>query len=447
MLNILKKYSNKAADFIWHYDLNDKPVIFAAIIKFCRTLLVTFNDLSKGQISLHATSLVYTTLLSLVPFLAVSFAILKGVGLHNYIEPVLLNMLAPLGNQSGVIAAQIVETVENIQVGVLGVLGTLFLLYTSIALLGKVERIFNKTWRVKPAQSWAQRISKYISVLVVGPIFIGLALAGTATLSSGELIQEFLGTLGLSAWTTLITKMIPYIFIITAFTFFYMFVPNTRVKLKPALVGAVLAGLLWESAGRVFTTIVVSSANYAAIYSGLAVLILFIIWLYLSWTILLLGSSFAFYSQYPENVHRGTEVVGLSIYKREQLALTVISIILQRFQKGTAAPTLTSLAQSLNQTPEIIAAILVPFEKKEIIKKTGQLPATYLPGKAPETVPLSDVLSVIRASTDKAYLDKNISEGVRKVMDKITDGILHATTNETLAVIINKNSKDTKDEN
>ncbi len=444
MLIILKNYFLKVPDFIWQYDLNTGSAIPAFIIKFLRIILVTFNDLSRGHISLHATSLVYTTLLSLVPFLAVSFAILKGVGLHNYIEPVLLSLLSPLGSQSGVIAAQIVETVENIKVGVLGVLGVLVLLYTSIALLGKVEAIFNKTWHVRPRQSWAQRISKYISVLVIGPIFIGLALAATATLSSGELIGNFMDTLGLSDWTTLITKTIPYILIIAAFTFFYMFVPSTRVKLKPALFGAVLAGFLWEGTGRVFATIIVTSTNYAAIYAGLAVLILFIIWLYLSWTILLLGSSFAFYAQYPENIRRRSAQPGLSIFRREQLALTVISIILEKFSKGLTAPTLTGLAQSQNQTPESIEAILAPLEKEEIIKKTDQVPATYLPGKAPETVPLTDVLNIIREQSDNTFSDKNNSAGVNLVMNKTNAGIQQATANETLAVLINKESEDSK---
>ena len=444
MINTLKNYFQKVSDFVWHYDLKTGSMILASIIKFLRIMLVTFNDLSKGHIGLHATSLVYTSLLSLVPFLAVSFAILKGVGLHNYIEPVLLSLLSPLGSQSGVIAAQVVETVENINVGVLGVLGVLILLYTAIALLNKVERVFNTTWHVKPSQSWATRISKYISVLVVGPIFIGLALAATATLSSGDLIGNFMGTLGLSAWTTLIIKTIPYILIIAAFTFFYMFVPSTRVELKPALFGAVLAGVLWEGTGRIFTSIVVSSTNYAAIYAGLAVLILMIIWLYLSWTILLLGSSFAFYAQYPENIRRRSGHTGLSIFRREQLALTVISIILEKFSKGTTAPTLVGLAQSLNQSPENIEAILAPLERKEIIKKTDQKPATYLPGKAPETVPLADVLNIIREQADNALTNKNLSPGVNIIMDKTSAGIQQATANETLAVILNKDTKEPK---
>jgi membrane protein len=447
MITALKKYSRDTADFIWHYDLNAGSAVATTGIKFLRTLLVIFNDLSKGQISLHASSLVYTTLLSLVPFLAVSFSILKAVGLHNAIEPALLNLLGPLGKQSATITTQIIETVENIQVGVLGVVGTLFLLYTSIALLGKVENIFNKTWRVKPAQSWAQRISKYISVLVIGPILIGLALAGTATLSSGDLIQNFLGTLGLSAWETLITRMIPYAVIIVAFTFFYMFVPNTRVKLRSALAGAVLAGLLWESIGWIFTTIVVSSANYDAIYSGLAMLVLLIIWLYLSWTILLLGASFAFYSQHPESIRRHTEETGLSICKREQLALSVLHNILQSFYKGTAAPTIINQAQCFNQSPEIIEAILLPLEKNGLLVKSDQQPAGYLPGKAPETIPLSEVLNVIRADTNQAYFDENSPSRLKEIMDKTAKAIQQATANETLADLINIETNDKNNKN
>lgn len=447
MIAALKKFSHEIADFIWQYDLSAGPSFYATAIKFVRTLLATFNDLSRGQISLQASSLVYTTLLSLVPFLAVSFSILKAVGLHRSIDSMLLNLLAPLGKQSVTMTAQIIETVENIQVGVLGVLGTLFLLYTSIALLGKVEHIFNKTWQVKPTQSWAQRISKYISVLVIGPIFIGLALAGAATLSSGELIQNFLGTLGLSTWETLITKMIPYVVIIAAFTFFYMFVPNTQVKLKHALTGAVLAGLLWESTGWIFTTIVVSSANYDAIYSGLAILILLIIWLYLSWTILLLGSSFAFYSQYPENIRRSTKAPGLSICRQEQLALTVITRILESFYKGSAMPTLINLAQSLNQPPEVIETIISPLIKSGLLAKSSQSPATYLPRKAPDTVLLGEAFNIIRTGANKTCFDENTPTSTKIFMDKLAKGIEQAAANETLADLVNIATEKEKNKN
>ena len=126
MIRFWKKYKKEFSDFIWSYKTDSAPALTVILIRTSRTLLTTLDDLSKGQVSLHAASLVYTTLLSLIPLFAVSFSILKGIGLHNHIEPVLSDLLSPLGEQSTELTTRIIDTVENIKVGVLGLLGIFF---------------------------------------------------------------------------------------------------------------------------------------------------------------------------------------------------------------------------------------------------------------------------------------------------------------------------------
>lgn len=444
MLTIASKYKKQFSDFIWKYNIENKSPAIKFIIKLCRATLATLHDLSKGQITLHATSLVYTTLLSLIPLFATNFAILKAVGLHNHIEPVLVKLFSPLGIQAPTLTTHIIDTVENIQVGVLGTVGVLFLVYTSVALLNKIEHIFNKTWHVDSSQSWAQKINKYISVLVMGPPLVILALAGVAALTNSSLMQTTLTALGLSAWVTVITKLLPYIFIILAFTFIYMLIPNTRVNIKPALTGAVVAGLLWETIGSIFTAIVASSTNYAAIYSSLAALVLFIIWLFLSWTIVLLGANLSYYTQYPVNSRRGLKISDFSNYDREHLTLSAASIILKKFSEGASPPTISDLSQQLNQTPDLIKEILSPLVREKYIMATDQQPKTFLPGKSPETILISDLMKVIRGFSQESQATENSFPVVDDIMKKNEENLTNTMNEKTLADLLDVKPKENK---
>ena len=171
-------------DTIWETDTRPLSPMTARAIRTLRVLYRVLGDVVDGQLTLRAMSLVYTTLLSLVPLLAVSFSVLKGFGVHNQIEPILLNVLAPLGERGVEITRQIIEFVENVKVGVLGSLGLGLLLFTVVSLTQKIERAFNYTWRVTEHRSFVQRFSDYISVILIGPLLIFSAIGITASICS-----------------------------------------------------------------------------------------------------------------------------------------------------------------------------------------------------------------------------------------------------------------------
>jgi membrane protein len=223
---------------------------------------------------MRAMSLVYTTLLSLVPLLAVSFSVLKAFGVQNQLEPALLNFLAPLGPKGAELTATIIGFVDNMRVGVLGSVGLALLLYTVVSLIQKVERAFNYTWHVSHNRRFVERFSDYLSVLLIGPVLMFSALGATASILNTSLVLSMAKIPVLGWIIDTGGTLLPYFFAIAAFTFVYVFVPNTRVRLGPAVVGAIVAGVLWQSIGWGFAFFMVGSTNYAAIYSGFAILIL-----------------------------------------------------------------------------------------------------------------------------------------------------------------------------
>ncbi|MFW5823822.1 MAG: YihY/virulence factor BrkB family protein, partial [Marinobacter sp.] len=162
------------------------------LYKAGRVVYAVTRDVVSGKLTLHAMSLVYTTLLSIVPMLALSFSVLKALDVHQRIEPFLYQFLQPLGAQGEDLAEQVLGFVDNMKVGVLGSVGLALLVYTVIALVQKIERSFNMIWRVPDMRSLAQRFSNYLSVIMIGPLLMVSAIGITATIFSSEVVQRLI---------------------------------------------------------------------------------------------------------------------------------------------------------------------------------------------------------------------------------------------------------------
>lgn len=386
-------------------DTSDYPWWKAQSISLLRLVYAVLRDLSQGQLMLQATSLVYTTLLSLVPLLALSFSVLKGFGVHNQIEPALNQFLAPLGPQGTEITGRIIEFVENMQVGVLGSVGLALLLYTAVGLMQKIERAFNDLWHIHRQRAPAQRFSDYLSVLLVGPVLIFTALGMTAAVFGSQTVQRLSEVPPFGLAIELITSLVPFLLIIAAFSFIYAFVPNTRVRLGSALVGGGVAGILWQLTGWFFAAVIATSTKYTAIYSAFAGLILFMMWLYLSWLILLLGANITYYHQHPRYLRWLHREPRLSSRMIEWIGLSVLVLVAERYYRHEPPWTAAKLTERL-QLPQ------APFD--EVLKALSdcgllegideQNTVRYLPAVPLETTRVYDALTTLRRHCEHSGL-------------------------------------------
>ncbi len=389
---------------IWGDDLRELNAARRWIIVPFRLLIVLTRQLLQGQLNLRAMSLVYTTLLSVVPLLAVSFSVLKGFGVHNQIEPLLTNFLAPLGPRGDELSDDIIGFVENIRVGVLGSLGLVFLFYTVVSLIQKIESSFNYVWQVERLRGLAQRFSSYLSVILIGPVLVFTALGVTATAMSNTLVQDLMSVEPFGRLFLALAKFIPYFLVIAAFSFIYMFIPNTRVRLFPAVVGGVVAGVLWQSSGWAFAAFIASSSRYAAIYSGFAILILLLIWLYLNWLILLLGAQVAFYVQYPQYMTRQAVQLRLSNRLRERLALQIMFMVAENHLNSRDPWAAEDLVHHLALPMQPIDHVLQLMVKAGFLSETADEPPAYLPRRDIETITLVDLYEVVRSAGENRLL-------------------------------------------
>ncbi len=374
------------------------------LMRLVRMGLVLGRDLAFGQLNLRAMGLVYTTLLSIVPLLALSFSVLKAFGAYHQVEPMLLNFLAPLGEKGTEITDRIIQFIANMNVGVLGSVGLALLLYTAVSLMQKMEESFNFIWHVSQLRSFGERFSRYLSVLLVGPILVFAALGITATVTSMTLVQDIMSVGPLDRAAEEAGRLMPYLLVIAAFTFVYMFIPNTRVRFMPALVGGIVGGILWQTAGWAFAAFVATSTHYAAIYSGFAILILFLIWVYVSWLVLLFGASVAFYTQHPEYLVAQAGEPRLSNRMRERLALAIMGRIGEHFLAGRPAWTLQQLTQTLGVPMHAVQVVLDALESRGLLVLSGDDPPAFLPARDPSTITLGQLLESVRTAGEDRFL-------------------------------------------
>lgn len=358
------------------------------------------RDLLDGQISMRAMSLVYTTLLSLVPLLALAFSLFKGLGVHNSLEPVLDRFLAPLGPQGADLSKNIIKFVENIKVGVLGSLGVLLLLYTVISMIQKVEDSFNFIWRVELRRRLGQRLGEYLSLLFVGPLAIVLSLGVTASVMNSSMVAKLATVEPFGLLLYVIGRLIPYVVIVGLFTFLYGFIPNTRVRAGAAFGGGLLAGLLWQSASFGFASFVASSPNYNAIYSGFAIVILLLIWLYVGWLILLVGCQLAYYLQYPERLAPTRVAPHLSGRAAELLGLQLMGLVGRRFLSGEPPATVDQLQRELSAVPEHVERVIAVLLHHGVLAESGADGRQLLPKRDLESLTVAHLWQLLREGVD-----------------------------------------------
>lgn len=394
---------NRLDSIVWGVRETALPPWKTCGLRAVRTALIVARDLASGQLTLRAMGLVYTTLLSIVPLLALSFSVLKAFGVSNQIQPMLLNFLAPLGEKGEEVAHRIVQFIENMNVGVLGAVGLALLLYTAISLMHKIEESLNYIWHIPRPRRLGDRVSRYLSVLLVGPILVFSALGITATVMNVETVRELLAIDVLGQAVQAFSRLTPYLLVIAAFTFIYLFIPNTRVHLGAALIGGAAGGIAWQTAGWLFAVFVASSNNYAAIYSGLAILVLFMIWLYLSWLILLFGASVAFYAQHPEYLYASGGEPRLSNRMRERLALSAMNLVASRYLAGQRMPSLTELTRLLGVPMHALQTILEALEQRQLLVQGADDPPVYLPARDPALIAVTQVIEAVRAAGEERF--------------------------------------------
>jgi len=348
---------------------------------------------SHDRVLLHASALTYVTLLSLVPFLALAFAILTGLGVPRKLEPWIMGRISA-GSEE--IAQRILTYIDNIKVGSLGTVGVIGLLITVVLVMGNIERAFNHIWGVDRPRRWTRKFADFLSVVLVFPFLILAASSLNALFRHAP--PDIVGGVARHLWVEvgrLLLYGAPHLFVIVALTFLYIFMPNTRVRFTAALTGGVVAGVILEVTQALYFHFQVGAARYNAIYGAMAQLPVFLVWIYLSWVVTLLGAEVAWAVQIEEGRRRagGAELPPAS--PLECLHLEVLRLVARRFRDGEGASAAAQVALLTGLAPATCTQILETLTDAELLLSDDGDPVGYVPARPADTLTLYEARTAL----------------------------------------------------
>jgi membrane protein len=369
--------------------------LLGGCLRVLRYPYAVLRDLWRGEINLRAMSLVYTTLLSLIPLLAFSFAVLKLFGGHRDLEPVVYQFFAPVGPAAAAeLTQRVLQFASHVSGGLVGSVGLALLTWTLLGTIKKVEDSFNFLWHVDQPRSFARRVAEYTFLLIAGPVvlvgFIGLSHRALSSVPLQELVR--LPLLQLLRSTGI--RVAPYAMVSAFFMALYMMTPNTRVRWRPALTGAVVGGVLWAAAGRMFTALVVYSTRLTVVYAGFAFVVAALLWTYFGWLILLAGAQLSFYVQNPTYLRLGLQQLRLSSVELESLALKLMYFVGRTHVTGGRRWTVNRLANELGLPGIAVAQMATALERESLLIVTDS--DELVPARDIGRISVHEILDIAR---------------------------------------------------
>jgi membrane protein len=390
-----------------------------------QVLVLSVRGLLKNRSLIRASALAYLTGLAIIPLLALLFAILKSLGIQRLLAAPLLEHLAP-GSKD--FALQILYYIENTQVASLGVFGIVALLADLIILMTNVERAFNDTWQVGRTRPWRRKLSDYISIFLIFPLMLAVAISITTNILSHPSIVPLFAKILPEALLTTSSGLLSLLLFWLAFTFIYLVMPNTRVTLWSALIGGLVGAALWESAQILLAWIHAQASYYNAIYGVVYHLLFFVLWLYWSWLIVLFGNEVTYTHQ---NLRRLCEERRHPAPGREPvdeyLALAALVAVADRYLRREAPINLEELGRTLSDGDLLASRVMDTLKELNLVLEISPAPLDgpprYVPAMPLDQVRVGHILQALREARLGTLAQAVAGEpGLARLVRRVVEG-------------------------
>jgi membrane protein len=373
-------------------------------LKCLRVLVLASRGLIRNQSLVRSSALAYATILGFIPLFALLFVILQAIGIPRLLATYLLEHLAPGSRE---FATQILEYIEATKVTSLGVFGVVVLLLDLVIVMTNVEKAFNKTWQVSRARSWNRKVSDYLSIFLIFPILMAVALTFSTSFWGLKYVIEVLSGIMPAIFFTATRWLVSLGLLWFAFIFIYLVMPNTRVKFWSAVLGGVVGGTVWQVAQWLFTGIQGASAYYNAIYGALYNLLFLFIWLFWCWLILLFGTEIAYAHQNLDGLTRQfRRPLAPPEPVDEYLCLAALVSIGARFFQQQPPLSLDELGQMLPQGNNLAHRATQALQNcnlvVEVVPARPKSSPQFLPKLPLDQVTVKEVLDGLRESRGAA---------------------------------------------
>ena len=353
---------------LWKIPLKGISPRKSFLIKQLRIIALALRGFSEDELQVRASALTYYTLLAIVPIVAMGFGIAKGFGLEMFMERQLREVFSGRDEVFNWIMNFAHSMLETTHGGVMAGVGLIILLYSIIIVLMYVEDSFNSIWQVKQSRSISRRVSDYFAIMFIAPLFLILSSAATVFLSTQ--LSDFAELQILGPMVRFGINMVPYFLIWIVFALVYMVMPNTKVRLGSAVIGAVVAGTIFILAQWVYINFQVGVSQYNAIYGSFAALPLLLIWIRISWLIVLFGAEICFASQNVEHYEFEHEAKNISPYNKKVLAIYMYNLIAKRFEQAQPPLTPPQISLILEIPIKFVREILDDLLEVRLVSET-----------------------------------------------------------------------------
>lgn len=405
---------------VWLVEVDKLPRLKSLLYRQLQLGLYVWREFWRDSSLLRASGLTYTTLLTLVPLLALMFALLKGLGVQRVLEPFILERLT---GGSHAVTQQIMEYVSRIHVGSLGTLGITFLFVTMILVLTNIEMAFNQIWQVDRGRPWLRKCSDYLGLVVILPVAMFVAVSLTTFVKSHLVTQELLTIDVLGRTYVYLLKLAPFFVMWLAFSFIYLFMPNTRVNPISASAGGIIGGTLWQFCQWAYIHYQFGFRTYGAIYGALSQLPMFLIWVFVSWIILLLGAEVAFAHQNLAKFRLRQRWRAHPTANKSYWGLQLLLLVFERFEAGKPPPTVMELAEKLQIPVGETKALVDVLENMGVLKASGENGYEILPAKDMKHVMVFDLVEGLeqRESIGNASAAEGFGKVILEVLNLVRE--------------------------
>ncbi len=394
MKQLISKYKNFIKNELWAVNVDNLSKLSRRTINFLRIVSLGLTGFKEDKLNVGASALTYFTLLSIVPVLALGFGIAKGFGLEEMLHEEITKSFAGQEEVMNYILDFTGTMIGTAKGGVIAGLGFVLLIWSVIKLLSSIESSFNMIWDVKKSRSIVRKFTDYLTILILGPLFI--ILAGGITVMISSKISGFQDNTMFEFATPLFlrfAKLIPFVIIWIIFTLLYLVMPNTKVNFKSALVAGIVAGSIFQIFQGLYVSFQSSATRINAVYGSFAALPLFLIWLQISWFVVLLGAEISFAVQNFKLKGASMHIQKLSYLYQKKIALLLVKHITDYFIKAETAPTAQQLSAKTAVPVYIVEYILNNLSEAQIITQFSKRnKICYQPAMSVEHLSISKIL-------------------------------------------------------
>lgn len=433
----------KIMDFLthdlWRIRAKDLPRSKSFLINPLRVVVRAWKGFDEDKCQLRASALTFYSLLSMVPVVAMAFGIAKGFGFEKLLEKLILERLQ--GQEE--IATQIIgfadRFLQNTRGGLIAGIGVAVLFWTVIKVLGNIETSFNDIWGVKKSRTMMRKFSDYMSIMLICPILLIVSSSATIFVASQvKLLLNKIALLGPFVPVILLfLRVLPFVVMWVLFTFIYIFLPNTRVTFKAGVLGGIVAGTIYQITQWIYVTFQIGVNQYGAVYGSFAALPLFLVWLQISWLIVLLGAEISFAFQNVETYEFEPDSLNISASFKKLLTLRVVNLAVKKFYQAQPPLTEADFSRELDIPIRLVRQILFELVSAGIFSEvvsTSFKDKAYQPARSAEELTIKGVTDILenKGATNIPVLESPELEKLRQSLEEFSRVVKNSSANRLL---------------